>query len=147
MILLEESIEVSASPESAFNYVADFSSTQEWDPGVARASRVGSGQIGVGTEFDVVTVFRGREMPMRYRLIEYDPPSCVVLAGSGKTIAGTDTISFEPLENGGTRVNYLAELEPKGPLKLAAPFMGKTFEGIGKRAVAGLQSALNAGTH
>jgi carbon monoxide dehydrogenase subunit G len=40
MVHLEEIITVPATPEAAFDYVADFTTTVEWDPGIARATRV-----------------------------------------------------------------------------------------------------------
>lgn len=141
--VVRESIEVSASPESAFAYVADFSTTAEWDPGVASAARV-SGDGGVGTEYDVVARFRGREVPFRYRVTEYEPGRRVVLVGEGKSASSIDTISFAPAANGGTRIDYEAEFRLAGLLALAEPLLRGTFRGLAEKALAGLKTRLDA---
>jgi len=64
------SIETSWTPEQAFAYLSDFSTTSEWDPGVVEAARVGAGVVGMGTEFRLVAKFLGRETSITYRIVE-----------------------------------------------------------------------------
>jgi hypothetical protein len=35
-------------------YLSDFSTTQEWDPGVVEAQRLDDGPVGVGSRFRIV---------------------------------------------------------------------------------------------
>ena len=37
--------------EDVFAYIGDFSTTQEWDPGVVEAERLNDAAVGEGTEF------------------------------------------------------------------------------------------------
>jgi carbon monoxide dehydrogenase subunit G len=143
MPVLRESIEVSQPPREAFDAVADFSSSARWDPGVVSAERVRDGRdspVGVGAEYRVTVTFRGRESQMTYRTTRYDPPSAVVLEGTGPRIAAVDTIRFEPLDSGGTRIDYVADLRLTGVARIAEPFMRGSFDAMGSRALAGMRT-------
>ena len=50
-LTLTETIEVARPLEQVFAYIADFSHIEEWDPAVARGSRVNKKPLGVGSEF------------------------------------------------------------------------------------------------
>jgi NAD(P)-dependent dehydrogenase (short-subunit alcohol dehydrogenase family) len=79
---------------------------------------------------------------MRYVVTEYSPPKRVVLEGRGKRIEAIDSITFEQ-EGSGTRITYVADLSFSGVLASAEPFMRGTLDRVGRKAVEGLESALN----
>jgi len=131
------------APEDAFAYLSDFSTAEEWDPGVVRAERLGDAAVGEGSEFRLVASFLGRETTLIYRIVEYDPPRAVTFRGENSAVVSLDRITFEPSEEG-TRITYDADLTLKGPLKVADPLLGLAFGGVGDRALAGLGGALGA---
>ena len=146
MSVLRETIEVSREPEGSFDAVADFSNAAKWDPGVVAAEQIHEGEAspsGVGAEYHLTVTFRGRESEMTYRTTEYLRPSRVVFEGRGPKIAARDTIEFESMHGGGTRLTYVADLRLTGLAKLAEPFLGGAFDAMGKRALAGLQAWLS----
>ena len=144
MVRVREIIEVTASPNDAFDYVADFANSAEWDPGVESAERVGSGPIGVGSEYRLVVTFRKTRLPMTYRCTEYESPRRVVLEGEGSTIHALDEIVVEPSPSGsGSRITYTADLSMKGVLKAAEPFLRGAFDAMGERALAGMKRELD----
>ena len=55
------SIETQWTPDEAFVYLSDFSTSVEWDPSVVEAGRIGTGAVGQGTEFRLVAEFLGRQ--------------------------------------------------------------------------------------
>jgi carbon monoxide dehydrogenase subunit G len=143
MSVLREIVEVSQEPEVAFDAVADFSSSAQWDPGVAAAERVGDGApapSGVGAVYRLTVTFRGKASEMTYRTVEYRRPDRVVLEGIGPRIAATDTIEFARIDGGGTLITYVAELRLTGLAKVAEPFLGRSFDEMGKRALAGMKA-------
>ena len=143
MSVLREIIEVSQEPEEAFDAVADFSSSAQWDPGVAAAERVADGQTapsGVGAVYRLTVTFRSRSSDMTYRTTEYRRPDRVVLEGVGPKIAATDTIEFARIDGGGTRITYVADLRLTGLAKVAEPFLGRSFDAMGTRALAGMKA-------
>jgi carbon monoxide dehydrogenase subunit G len=140
---VERTLDVGASPEAAFDYVADFSRAQEWDPGIPSARRLDDGPIGLGSRFELRSRFGSTEQLITYEVTGFDRPRSVTFVGDGKTFRGTDTISFEPNEGGGTRVTYLADLGLKGVAALALPFIRGRLDAMSDDAVAGLKTALD----
>ena len=137
-------LESPRTQEDVFAYLSDFSTTQEWDPGVAEAQRLDEGPIAVGSRFNVVAEFMGRKTPLVYAVVAYDAPHSITLRGDNATVISLDTIAFEPTAAGGTRVSYDADLTLKGPLGIGDPLLKLVFNRIGDRAVAGLREVLGA---
>jgi len=130
------------APADAFAYMADFSNARVWDPSVGRAEREGDGPIGLGSAFAVVARFAGRDVPLTYEIVAYEPPAKVVLeARSG--FASRDTITVEEAAGGGSLVHYDALLAFSGVARLADPLMQIVFNRVGAKAKAGLETALN----
>jgi len=138
------SLDTPRPPEEMFAYLSDFSSTQEWDPGVIEAKRLGDAPVRKGTEFRLLAVFLRRKTPLTYRIVEYDPPSAVTFRAESSTVVSLDRITFEPSERG-TRITYDADLALKGPFRLADPLLGIAFKRVGARALAGLRRTLEEG--
>jgi hypothetical protein len=140
------SIETQWTPEEAFAYLSDFSTSAEWDPGVVEAERVGAGAVGEGSEFRLVAEFLGRRTPLTYRVVEYEPSRAVTFVGENPTIVSHDRITFETIATG-TRVAYDAELSLKGLLRLADPLLVLAFNRVGDRALDGLGEVLAGPAH
>ncbi len=129
------------SPAEVFAYLSDFTTTQEWDPGVVEATRLTDGEIGDGTQFRLVTSFLRRKTALTYTVVEYDAPNAVTFRGENATVVSLDRITVEAYE-GGTRLTYTADLSLKGPFRYATPLLGPAFASIGDRAFEGLYSTL-----
>ena len=142
MTTVHQTIHVKAPIEVAFDYVADFSTTAEWDPGIAEASRLDVGPSREGSRFRVVADFNGRKLPLEYAITAFDRPRRVVLVGEGKTFHGVDEITFESA-GAGTIVAYVADLRLKGLARVLEPFFKGRFEELGRAAVAGLRRELD----
>ena len=130
------------APADAFAYLADFSNTRHWDPSVSRAIREGEGPVGPGSGFAVVARFAGRNVPLSYAIVAYEPPRRVVLEARRGFVA-RDTITVEEAAGGGSLVHYDAVLEFGGMGRLFDPLVQLVFDRVGRRAKAGLETALN----
>lgn len=136
-----DAIDLDLTPEQAFDYLADFSSTAEWDPGVTHAERLTPGPIGLGTRFRVLVSFLSRTLEFEYEILEYERPHRLVLRGTHEAVVSTDEIGF--LKRGeGTRVTYEARLDLTGLLRMADPFLQVLFQHIGRVAVRGLRERI-----
>ena len=135
------SIDTVWTPDEAFAYLSDFSTSAEWDPGVVEAERVNAGKVSEGTQFRLVAQFLGRKTPLTYRVVEYDPPRAVTFVGENATVVSHDRITFETIA-AGTHVTYDADLRLKGLLRLADPLLAVAFNRVGDRALAGLREVL-----
>ena len=135
------SVQSTRSVEETFYYLADFSSTAEWDPGVADAHRLDDGPLGVGQRFLVNVKFGGRILPYEYAIIDFDPGHRVTLQAVTPLIRSTDTITVAPSSHGAT-VTYDARLQGRGVFALFSPLLQIVFNRIGERARHGLQNQL-----
>lgn len=137
-------IDLPFSPIAAFDYLAGFQHTAEWDPGVIEASPLDpAAPLGPGSRFQVVASFLGRRVPLEYEITEYDRPHRVVLRGTNGRLVATDAITFAPIP-GGTRVAWEAVLEPSGLARLADPLLDLLFRRSGRAAVRGLRARAEA---
>ena len=135
-------IESELPQAAAFAYMADFANARLWDPSVSDARRVGEAPLGLGSAFELVARFAGRDVPLRYEIVEYDPPRRVVLEARRPGFVSRDTITVEPAGNGSI-VHYHATLAFGGLGRLLDPVMQRVFDRVGARATLGLQTALN----
>jgi carbon monoxide dehydrogenase subunit G len=131
-------IDIQQPREDVFAYLSDFSTTEQWDPGVVEAKRVNGAAVGQGSEFRLVAEFLGRKNELTYRIVEYDPPCAVTFLGENATVMSRDGITFEEIAEG-TQVTYDANLALKGLLRIADPL---AFSRVGDRALAGLRRTL-----
>ncbi len=134
-------LEVARPIDEAFAYLADFANTEQWDPGVVRADRLTPGPIGTGTAFEVVSDFLGREVPLTYRIVQYEAPTRLMLEAENETLRSVDTVTFEKTPSG-TRLVYEANLTLKGLRYLADLALHVAFQIVGRRALGGLETAL-----
>jgi len=141
MARYKASVQTPRAQQDVFSYLSDFSTSQQWDPGVVEAETLGDGTIGEGTEFRLVAEFLGRRNTLVYRIVGFDPPRSVTFRGENASVVSLDTITFEA-QGSGTRVTYDADLSMKGPLRLADPLLALAFKRVGDRALAGLRSNL-----
>jgi carbon monoxide dehydrogenase subunit G len=135
------SVDTERPPEAAFAYLSDFSMTEQWDPGVLEAKRLGDGPIGEGTEFRLVASFMGRRTTITYAIVEFDPPNAVTFRGENATVISLDRITFERSATG-THIVYDADLKLKGLMRIADPLLALAFKRVGDRALAGMRKTI-----
>lgn len=130
------------SPQRAFDYLSDLENFAEWDPGVKRSVQVTGSGVDVAAAFDVTVKGVGRDMTLRYEIVEMDAPHRVEVRAETGALLSFDVMTFDPSDDGGCRVTYEADLSLKGALRVANPLLGLAFGRIGDRAAAGLRRAL-----
>lgn len=138
---ISRSLTTPAPAAEVFGYLADFTTTTEWDPGTLRTTLI-SGDGGVGTTYENLSRFLGRETRLTYVVEEYVPDSRIVLRGENATVVARDTMTFVAAPDGGTRVTYRAVFRFKGLARFVAPLLAPAFRRLGNEAERGLQAAL-----
>lgn len=128
------------SVEEAFQYLADVTHFQEWDPGVKKALRVAGDGASIGTAYEL-TVSAGGTTTMRYEVTEWQPPRSFKLIARTTFLTSVDEVRVEPEATGST-VTYDATLTLNGPLALLDPWLKLAFRRIGDRAATGLRRVL-----
>ena len=124
-----------------FDYLSDFTTTTDWDPGTVSTVRE-QGDGGVGTTYRNTSEFMGRQTELRYVVQELVPGERIKLRGENKTVTSTDTLTFRPAGDQ-TEVTYSAEFDFKGPARYLAPLLRPALNRLGDHAEQGLRQALS----
>lgn len=136
-------VDTTMSPEEAFDYMAEFSHTSEWDPNCETAERTTPDPLGVGSRFDLkFSGIAGKQLELGYEMKEFERPSRFVLEADEDHVRSLDTIEITPKGSGAT-VTYNAQLELKGAFKLADPILGMGLSKAGSEARDCLERKLN----
>lgn len=137
-----DDVQSSMTKTELFDYMADFSNAEEWDPGTNSARRRDDGAIGVGSKFELVVEFAGRETSYMYEITEFDRPNVVVVEAESDALHLIDTMTMA--ESGaGSVLNYDARLNLKGWRKVSTPVMAVLFKRLSEKGRQGLERELN----
>jgi hypothetical protein len=124
-----------------FDYLSDFSSTAEWDPGVAEAERLDSGKVGLASRFRVVVSFFGTSSEFTYRLTAFERPHRFRLEGGNGMVVSEDDIAITPVA-GGVRVTYDASLRLPLYLRPLDPLLQVAFQWASSGTIESLRETL-----
>jgi hypothetical protein len=137
---LERTVHTDKPVGVVFAYLADFTTTTEWDPGTVRTTRQ-SGDGGVGTVYRNVSKFAGRETELTYTVVEHELDQRIALEGKNKTVTAHDLMTFRDT-GAGTEVRYVADFD----FGLLTPVIGLVmrpfFKKLGDEAERGMSEAL-----
>ena len=132
-ITLDETIEVQRPLHEVFAYVSEFSRIEEWDPAVARGTKLTRGAPGVGSEYQIDMRVG---FSLDYRVIEFESDARMLMTVESRFFTALEEILFEAISDGtgvrgtgvrgtrvrGTRVRYIARFDFPAPLKPATRF-------------------------
>ena len=141
-MLLHETIWVERTKADCFDYVSNFSTTQDWDPGVVKAAKLTDGPVRVGTEFEVACALPLGSIDLEYVITDLKPNKSITLVGQCAFFTVTDTISFKSSKKG-CQIDYKAKFKFARGLASVARFGGSAMDKMGKKALAGLEQALS----
>ena len=139
---MEHTVRIDRPPADVFTYLTDVKKLPEWQSSAVEASA--EGEMGVGTRIRETRNFLGRRAESTLEVIEYEPGrkfSLRVLTGP---------LPFEVRhelapENGGTRLDWVAEADTSRFPKLAVRMMAGTAERQFKGDLARLKQVLEGG--
>lgn len=129
-------------PQQVFDYLARFSSAQEWDPGIVDAEMLTPAPVGKGSRFRLVSKLLGKTIELDYELSAFERPSRFVVIANGAGFTSEDTIEVAPSGNG-AMVRYHATLRFSNAGRLLTPLWWLVFRRIGSKAAKGLKETLN----
>jgi carbon monoxide dehydrogenase subunit G len=141
---LERTVRTDRPLEQVFAYLADFTTTTEWDPGTVRTERV-TGDGGVGTRYRNTSTFAGRETELTYTVLERVENEKIALQGKNKTVTALDTMTFRRVGSGegaGTEVHYSADFDFGLLTPVIGLLMRPAFKKLGDEAQQGMSEAL-----
>ncbi|MGA8040687.1 MAG: SRPBCC family protein [Acidimicrobiia bacterium] len=138
---LHEQRRVQRPRQEVYEYTADFSNIENWDPGVVASKRLDDGPLRVGSKFELQVKFAGGVVPMTYEINRLDPGERVVLIGKGEKLDAIDEISFSD-EGDSTLIDYTADINLHNFMRYLGPLIAPAMRKVGERALDGLVTAL-----
>ena len=138
---VERTFTVARPPDEVFDYLSDFTHSNEWDPGTLETRRT-SGSGGLGTEYANTSQFLGRTVALAYETTAHDRPRRVQFRGTNASATATDTMTFT-LADEGTEIHYRADFEFGLLVRLVAPAFRGRIERLADDTVAQIQRTLN----
>jgi uncharacterized protein YndB with AHSA1/START domain len=123
-VRIAQTFSVNRPPETVFDYVTDPARLADWQTSNTSVEQLTEGIPGLGTRFRERTKPpRGKEFEQITEFAEFDRPSRlrVHVVEGPQPIDGTWV--FEPDRDEGTRVQFVAEGELRGPLRILGPIM------------------------
>jgi uncharacterized protein YndB with AHSA1/START domain len=104
---VERTFTVARPVEVVFDYLSDFTHTNDWDPGTIDTELL-EGDGGVGTTYSNISEFLGRKVELTYETIELERPTRLLFRGNHKDTWTTDAMTFSP-DGEGTSIHYRAD--------------------------------------
>lgn len=140
MKAIDREITVTTARQRVWDYLVDFTNTEEWDPPTKSTTRT-SGDGGVGTVYRNVSSMMGKDVEIDYTVVQCEAPRLLQLRGETGSMHMVDTITLEKTP-AGTTVHYRAEFHPEGAAKLAEPLMPLGLERLGDKSADQLERCL-----
>jgi uncharacterized protein YndB with AHSA1/START domain len=141
MLTVERNLTIDRPIHDVFEYLSDFTHTEQWDPGTVSTTRTDDGPLGVGATFHNISMFRGKKTELDYEISRYDAGSLLEFTGNNKTATARDHLEFSG-DAASTTVRYRATFEFHGVARLAAPFLRRGLDNLADETVAKMKDAL-----
>ncbi len=147
MARLTRELTIDRPAEEVFDAIADFSTAQDWDPGVARSTATSRPPIGAGARFDLVLRMGPLTPTFTYETDHYERPRRVRHRTAHPLAVGVDDITVTATSETTCLVIWSATFDLRGPLGLFDRGLQVGFERVADAAVDGLAAWLRAGGH
>ncbi|TCJ00132.1 MULTISPECIES: SRPBCC family protein [Aeromicrobium] len=137
---IDRTITVDADQQAVWDFLSDFTTTEQWDPPTQSTERV-SGDGGVGTVYRNVSKLLGKETEVTYTVVVHEAPHRLELDGDAGSVKLHDTITIEQ-DGPRTTVRYVAEFHPQGAAKLVEPLLPLGLKKLGDDAAEQMEQCL-----
>ena len=141
-LTVQRQITVPRAIEDCFRYLVDFSTCEQWDPGVLRATKLTPGKVAEGTRFDIKLNAPVRPISMTYHLDEMQFPERIHLSGTGNGFSVQDRIGLKANGKHSTTITYEAAMQFHWVPVVARRLAVILAERIGDKAMQGLTDSL-----
>jgi hypothetical protein len=126
--MIEHQIETTLRqrPEEAFDFFVDFRNEPAWNPDCLIVEKTSEGPIAVGTTF---TGKMKRIGPSESEIVALERPTRCSVVDRSRGGEGTFDFRFTP-SDGGTHVAVVMRMQPRGPMRLLQPLMGRMIRSM-----------------
>lgn len=141
MVKIEGSTVIARSVEDVFDFVADQRNEPTYNPRMIRVQKLTPGPIAQGTRWSATVKSGKRAIDVEITVTDFSRPARLGSTTTMSTAEIRGAVAFAP-HPAGTRMHWVWELRPKGPLKLLAPIIARLGRRREAQIWAGLKQSL-----
>ncbi len=127
MIHTTTTIHVARPPAEVFVYVSDFENNPRWQGGMVEARFVTDPPLRIGSRYEQVARFLGRDIVSTFEVVELEPGRLVKATTVESTFPITFTRIVEP-DGPGSTVTAIVEGDASGIFRLAEPLLRRKVQ-------------------
>jgi uncharacterized protein YndB with AHSA1/START domain len=138
VVVVDAAVSIRRSPEDVFDYCSDHRHEPEWNPKMRRIELLTEEPIGPGTRYATEFV---KGPPMLMECVAFERPTRWSMTGESRLLKAVGDWQVTASE-GGARLTTHAELDLRGPLKLAAPVIRRRQQKLFQRDLENIRRRL-----
>ena len=143
MAKMESTVVIARPPQDVFEFFLDLDeNAPKVDPSAASVTKTPPGPVGPGTTFRF-RLQNGRETVSRYTALE--PNRKIAFDAEIGPMRPQCELTFEPA-NGGTRVTFRGDANPRGPFKLLSPLFNRRGQQVWSQRLQRIKAVLERAT-
>ena len=127
---VERTVQIPASPDTLFAYLADLDNVAEWQTGVTQARRTSDGPMALGTTATVTRELMGKRLDVPLTVNEFEPPRRL---GIGSVVSGVKAqvlLDLAPADGGAaTDLGFAMEIRGSGLTSFMEPMIASAAKG------------------
>ena len=127
MIRVETSVHIGRPSDEVFAFISNFENNPLWQSGQIKARFTSDGPLGVGSTYDQVAKFLGRQIVSTFEVLEYEPGRRIKASSTSGSFPITFTRVVESVD-GGAQVSAVVEGDSSGFFRLAEPIMARMVQ-------------------
>ncbi|HCT78230.1 MAG TPA: ATPase [Micromonosporaceae bacterium] len=135
-------IVIDLPPDRVAAYAADPSHAPEWYANIESVAWETPPPLDVGSRLAFVAQFLGRRLAYTYEIVELVPGERLVMRTAQGPFPMETTYTWEPHDDGRTRMTLRNRGEPSGFAKVGAPFMAAAMRRANRKDLATLKAVL-----
>jgi uncharacterized membrane protein len=126
-------------------YAGDPSHAPHWYANIQSVTWLTLPPVGLGSRMDFVASFLGRRLAYTYEVVEWVPGERLVMRTAQGPFPMETTYSWQPVDEGRTRMTLRNRGEPAGFGKVAAPVLAAAMRRANRKDLANLKRILERG--
>jgi uncharacterized protein YndB with AHSA1/START domain len=138
-------IVIAAPPADVAAYAGDPTNAPEWYTNIRSVRWQTAPPVAVGSRMDFIAHFLGRRLAYTYEVTELVPGERLVMRTAQGPFPMETTYTWQPYEDGGTRMTLRNRGEPSGFAKVGARVMAAAIRRANQQDLAALKRRLEQG--